>query len=169
MKVQKKYQKEKRYKRFEGDQLIYYIIHSIIATFIFIFIALQLDFFSLKENTIEYLFTWRFLSLIFIVFLWSLISSLIARVIGYFLLLGIYKHSIPRSFFELNLRGINRLGLRYILAQFIIAILWSIGAMTILQNQIFGTNEDVFTLIIMYVVIKFTIFIITKLMIDVKS
>lgn len=165
---EEKYHKEKRYKRFEGDQLVYYLIHSIIATFIFIYIALQLDFFSLKENTIEYLFTWRFLALIFIVFLWSLVSSMIARIIGYFLLLGIYKHSIPKSFFAINLKGINRLGLRYLLALFITSVLWSLGAITILQDQIFE-NEDIFSLIIMYVVIKFTVFIITKLMIDVKS
>lgn len=162
-----KYEKIK--KRGEADRMIYYVLHTSIATLLFILIAMRLDFFSLTSDNISYLFSWDFIELIIIVFVWNIISSLLARILGYFLLKGLYWKSTIKNIFDLNGKGINRLSVRYFLALFITSVLWTLGALVILSEQLFGVEDEVFALVLTYVIIKITVFIITKVIIDTRS
>lgn len=163
-----KYQKIK--KRGEADRFIYFIIHTSIATLLFILIAIRLDFFALRSDSISYLFSWEYIELIFIVFLWNIICSILARILGYYLLKFIYLESVTKNIIDLNAKGINRLSVRYFLALFITSVLWTLGALLILSEQLFGDVEDeISALVLTYVIIKVSVFIITKIIIDAKS
>lgn len=171
----KKIEKEKSVKyerikkRGEADRLVYYVLHTSFATLIFILIAMRLDFFSLRSDSISYLFSWNYLELIFIIFLWNLICSLFARILGYYLLKTLYWKSTVKNIFELNSKGVNRISFRYVLALFITSVLWTLGALLILTEQLFGEENETFALVLTYVIIKITVFIITKVIVDARS
>lgn len=162
-----KYQKVK--KRGEADRLVYYVLHTSLATLIFILIAMRLSFFSLRSNEISYLFSFDYLELIFIIFLWNIICSFLARIFGYYLLKSLYWRSTVKNIFELNSKGINRISFRYIIALFITSVLWTLGALLILSEQLFGSEDEVFALVLTYVIIKASVFIITKVIVDTRS
>jgi hypothetical protein len=58
---------------------------------------------------------------------------------------------------------------RWFIALFITALIWTMGVLAIIQYSVFGNTEDVVSMIIVYVSVKFLIFIITKVVIDAKT
>ena len=156
-------------KRAKADKLAYYIFHSLFGAILFLTIAIQLDLLSLRQDTITYLFTLEYWSLVVLTFIWSIVASLIARIIAYLFLQGLYWKTVTKNVWELNTKGINKISFRWFIAQFITAIVWTLGALAIIQNSVFGNTDDVVSMIIIYLIVKVLVFITTKLIIDTKT
>ncbi|MFX1567226.1 MAG: hypothetical protein ACFFCV_02530 [Promethearchaeota archaeon] len=165
VKSKEKYQKVQG--RSEGDQIIYYILHSILGSFLFIMIAIYLDFFRFRGDSIGFLFSIDFILTILAIFIWSIITNFIGRIVAHFILQLLYRRTVPKTFFELNSTGLNRYGIRYLLATLIASIIFTTGMVYILQYKLFG-NSEFLSLIFTYVIIKFFIFIITKMYVQSK-
>ena len=155
-------------KRSEGDQLFYYILYSMVSMLIFLVVGTQLEYFNLRSNQISFLFTLEFFGIVIIVFLWQLLSNFIARILSYFIIKAVYKHTAIKTIYELNSYGINQIGVRFFLSTFLSSLLWSIGAMVILQNQIFGSN-DLLSLILTYIIVNITLYFFTKIIVRAKA
>jgi len=168
---QEMYQKEGsvRGHRAKGDLLMYYILHSCLSAILFLTIAIQLDLLGLKQDTITYLFGVEYWSLVLLTFFWSIIASVIGRILAYLFLQGLYWKKATKNVWELNTKGLNKMSFRWFIALFITSILWTIGALTIIQNSLFGNIEDAVSMIFVYVCVKFFVFIITKVIVDAKA
>jgi hypothetical protein len=168
---QEMYEKEggKRGHRAKGDLLAYYIFHSLLGAIIFLAIAIQLDLLSLRTDAITYLFTLDYWSIVLLTFFWSIIASVIGRILAYLFLQGLYWKTATKNIWELNTKGINKMSFRWFIALFITALIWTMGVLAIIQYSVFGNTEDVVSMIIVYVSVKFLIFIITKVVIDAKT
>ena len=170
VKTYEKYQKERSIRRSEGDRWVYYIFHSFFTALFFIVIAIYFDFFAMKSELVTDLFTWGFFMAIIWVFIVSIGANLVARVFAWFLIRGIYRNTASKNIWELNSTGINKIGIRYIIAIFITSLIFCIGAVVIIQEKIFGTTEDeIVSLIVIYLVIKIFVFITTKVLIGAKG
>jgi len=168
---QEMYQKEGsvRGHRAKGDLLIYYILHSCLSAILFLTLAIQLDLLGLKQDTITYLFGVEYWSLVLLTFFWSIIASVIGRILAYLFLQGLYWKKATKNVWELNTKGLNKMSFRWFIAQFIIAIVWTLGALAIIQNKVFGNTEDIVAMIVIYLIVKFVVFITTKIIVDAKT
>jgi hypothetical protein len=163
-----KYQKERNVKsgRAEGDKILYYIFHSLFTALIFILFAIYFDFFILKSEYVTDLFTGSFILSVIYVFIVSIGANMFARVLAFYMIRGIYKHSVVKSIWELNSSGINKIGVRYFVATLITSLLFCLGVVVILSRKIFGTEDEVVAIIVVYLIIKIFVFIGTKILID---
>ncbi len=167
---QEMYQKERDIGRAEGDKTVYYILHSFFTVLFFVVIGIYFDFFIIKTTLVVDLFTGDFFMSFIYIFIASIGSNLVARYFAYKMLQGIYKHSATKNFWELNSTGINKIGIRYILATMITSFIFCIGAVVILQEKIFGTTEeDIISFIIIYLSLKIGVYIYTKLTVEAKG
>lgn len=168
---QEMYQKEgsMRGHRAKADRLAYYIFHSSLGAIIFLSLAIQLDLLGLRTDAITYLFTLEYWSLVLLTFFWSIIASVVGRIIAYLFLQGLYWKNATKNFWELNSKGLNKMSFRWFIALFLTAIIWTIGALAIIQNKVFGNTEDIVSMIIIYLTVKFVIFITTKVIVDAKT
>lgn len=166
-----KYQKKRVVEkgRAEGDKWIYYILHSFYAALIFIVVAIYFDYFILKSDFVTDIFTISFLQSIGIVFIVSIAINLFSRVLAYKTLQGIYRKSVTRNFWQLNSTGVNKVGVRYLLAILISSALFCLGAVMILQEKLFSQKDEVTSIILIYISIKVFIFIMTKLLVEVRG
>jgi len=169
--TQEMYQKERDIKnRAEGDKTVYYILHSLFTVLFFIVIGLYFDFFTMKSDLVRDLFTWSFLMAIIYVFIASFLTNMVARVFAYKMVQGIYRKSATKDFWVLNSTGINKIGIRYFFAIFLTSIVFCLGAVFILQEKIFGTEEgEIISFIIIYASLKVVVFITTKIIVDAKA
>jgi len=167
-KVKSKEKYKKREGRSEGDQMIYYLLHSVISSFLFIMLAIYLNFFRLKSDTMNFIFSVDFLMTILAIFIVSIITNFFGRIVAYLVLQLIYRRTATKTFLELNSTGLNKLGIRYLVATLIASLLFTTGMVYILQLKIFG-EDTIVSLILTYILIKIFIFILTKFLIGVKG
>lgn len=166
-------------KRIEGDKWYYFIIHSIFSGIIFFFFAINLGLLSNSSETISELISINFFFVILIVFVVSVISSILGRVISYYFIKTIIvyvpryismKKNKPfnlkemRRFWELN-TGINKMGYLFLIASLLSSLFFSIGALTIVQSKIFGTS-NIYTLVTTYFVLMVVVQVLARYLVQ---
>lgn len=166
--------KEKRLRkgrgRVEGDSLYFFILHNTISMLIFFIIAVPLGLFTREVEMVKDLFSVQFVLFVFIVFALTFISGIMARIIGYIFMYYFTKNYLNKQLKTIGQfnEGINKIGLAYAISLFLSALLFSIGAITIIDSMIFSEQQTIITLIATYMLIKFLIFIFVKLLMNVK-
>lgn len=142
--------------RATGDLITYFILHNIISITFFFLITIQLEIYVGKDRLIGYIFQKEFWDLAILqVFPISIVSSIIGRITAFFMInlyLKYQKKKAPKRWSELN-KGLNKLGLQFIITAIITAIFYSLGIIGILQYAVFS-EETLLSLIIIYVGVK---------------
>lgn len=99
----------------------------------------------------------------------NILTNLVARGLAYLILkYVVYRRSVVRNIIDFNNTGINKIGLRFFLSTLLGAILWSVGALAIVQSKIFG-EDNLGTLVISYLIINILLFLTTKFIVDTKT
>lgn len=142
--------------RASGDLLFYFITHNVISVIFFFLLTVRFEVYMGKEQLIGFIFQKEFWELtIFQVFPISVISSLIGRITAFYIMKGYHKYHKKRAtkrWSELN-KGINRMGIQFIITTLITSLIFSLGLVSILQFTVFN-EETLLTLIIIYIGIK---------------
>jgi len=155
------YKKEKKMSfrgkkgRFKGERIYYIVLHNAISLILFFWVAISMDLFSRKTQIIQELFKISFVELFIYVFALTIFTGLIARLIAYITLYLIIEKGFKKDMKkigEIN-KGIDSLDFNYILGSLVASILFSIGALVILQDVIFN-NRSIYTLILAYIIMK---------------
>ena len=154
--------------RVEGEILWYLLFYNTISGLLFILITTSLGIYDLSEDTISIIITSEFLNLIFIIFIVSLITSIVGRFIAFFTLKFIfsYYNKPMKRFGELQ-KGVNKIGMVYLVSTLISSVLFAFGAIAILENMIYD-KPTIFTLFATYLILKMTIFVIVKSFFNLK-
>jgi len=151
--------------RIHGDRLVYYFFHTLLSGVLFLTVAIQFNLLTLKEDSIIYLFSIDYWLLVLFTFIISIVTSGISRFISYFILQGVFWQSATKGFWELN-DGINKMSLRWFVALFISAIIWTMGVLAIIQDNLGGDINDIILMILIYIVLKVVIFLATKIFLE---
>lgn len=154
--------------RVEGEILWYLVFYNTISGLLFILITTSMGIYELKEDTISIILTSDFLFLIFAIFVVSLITSIIGRIVAFFTLKFIFTQygKNMKRFGEIN-TGMNKIGMVYIISTLITTILFAFGAVAILENVIYD-KTTVLTLFATYLILKITVYILVKLFFNFK-
>ena len=152
--------KHRRYdERLEGESLAYFAFHNLISGGLFLFITTASGIWSMRRTSILSIFTSEFVELIFYLFIIYLATGLFGRFSAFFIMKYALKYDgkIMKKFKELN-KGMNRLGVVWVLSIFISSVIFSLGIIVLLQDAIYG-KDTVFTLIGTYCMIRFFIWL----------
>ncbi|KKL54465.1 hypothetical protein LCGC14_2265140 [marine sediment metagenome] len=165
----KRNKKRKKVTRASGDAILYFFLHNIISLIFFFALTINLDIYSGTDIMMSYVFSGEFWYMALVqVFLIYILSSVIGRVMAY-LTINLYcniKERPMKRWSELN-RGINKLGLVFLLTGIVTSIIYSLGLVAILQNAIFNENTLI-TLIIIYMGFKLGTFVIIRWFVGAK-
>lgn len=155
--------------RTKGDSWIYFGLHSIIGSALFIFISLPLNLFNLYAGSVSSLFTSDFLLSLLLVLILSVGTNISGRIIAYLLLSLFYVKTIMKTPYELNFdNGINKIGTRYVVSILISSLIFSLGLIYILESKIFGDNT-LTSFALTYLIIKFVVYTFTIILVASKG
>lgn len=159
----------KNVERTKGDGWVYYGLHSIIGSALFLFISLPFNLFKLYNGSISSLFTSDFLLSLILVLSLSVGTNVFGRIIAYRLLSLIYMKTTTKTIKELNFNnGMNKMGMRYVVSMLISSLVFSLGVIYILESKIFGDNTlTSFTLT--YIIIKLISYVFTVIFVASKG
>ncbi len=168
--------RDQKTERASGDLLLYFITHNIISGLLFFFVTLGVGIYDQQQEIYGldgfqlffYLFSFAFwvmiLQAIFILFL----CCMAGRITAFYGIKGYYgyidrdsriKRAIKR-WSELN-KGINRFGIRWFLTTVITAVIYCMGAVSLLSNMVF--NEDtLLPLMTIYILVKIAVYYFVK-------
>ncbi|MFW9874992.1 MAG: hypothetical protein ACFFG0_17940 [Candidatus Thorarchaeota archaeon] len=142
-----------------GKEMIwyYFILHNIISLIFFVWFIGGWGLFDRQTTDLITIFSMEHLQFVIIIIGISFISGLLGRFFAYLILYANYKYQklIPRTYGELDI-GVNKIDSAYFISLILSSILFSIGAIFILQEKIFGDN-NVISLILSYFIIKISI------------
>ncbi len=149
--------------RVKGEQWSYFGLHSLISMLFSLFVIIQWNLLNARRDTALFLFSGECWELVFTFFGLFVLIGLISRVIAYVLLKLIYTYGLKeeiKSPSELNV-GINKwTSMTYFLATFLSAITFVLGALSIIQNNVFG-RDTLFTLFISYLILKIGVYLLS--------
>ncbi|MFX1569822.1 MAG: hypothetical protein ACFFCV_15830 [Promethearchaeota archaeon] len=155
--------------RASGDQFWYFCIHNLISIFIFFFATTSLKIYSGNKVLLSEIFSREFSELVLLkVFPILILSSIGGRIIALIAINGFIKvkdrnkrvKRTSKKWSEYN-KGINKLGLVFILTALITSIIYSLGLVGILQYAIFNENT-LLTLIAVYIGLKIGTFYLVR-------
>jgi len=164
------YKKEKKIRfrgrkgRYNGDRYYYMILHNIISMFLFFWLAISMGLFGKKTQIIQELFRIEFVELFIYVFALTIFTGLIARGISYvilYLLIVKWRKQDMKKIGEINY-GIDAINFNYIISSLLASLLFSIGALVILQDVIFNSNS-IISLFLSYGIMKSGVYLLVKL------
>ncbi|MCP4651530.1 MAG: hypothetical protein GY853_15820 [PVC group bacterium] len=156
--------KKRRRGRVEGDAIYYFAIHNLFSAVFFFAFTLGMDIYTQQTEMLSELLSFSFLELILTIFGLLLLSGIIGRFFAFFFLKAMFGIVIGREmkkFGELN-DGLNKISFSFIIASFVSAILFAVGALSIVQSKIFG-QMTFWTLVFTYVMIKVVVFVLVRL------
>lgn len=166
-----KYQGTKKPERASGDQISYFLLHNITSSIIFIIITISVGVYIGYSTflgygwleIIGYVFSVEYLSLVFVIFGYAILSGIFGRILSFYIIKLYHKYYRRRStkrWSEYN-SGINRMGIRWMLAALITSLFYTIGIIAILSQAIF--NEiTLLPLMIIYFGLKIFIYLIVR-------
>ena len=167
----KRERKKKTSRNSSGDNIWFFVLTNIISVIVFFLLVYR---FNLLQSIqlISELVSGDFFYLFVKIFLSNTIASLIGWMVGYILLriIKIYVlHTRVKTFGDMN-RGLNRFpltSLAFFIATAINSLLFAIGALTIMQNFLFGSISIV-AMTLTYLLLKLFVYILTKMIIESK-
>lgn len=149
--------------RFQGDRIYYMILHNTISMILFFWLAISMGLFERKTQFIQDLFTIQFIQLFIYVFALTIFTGLISRGIAYitlYLIIVKWLKKNMKMIGEIN-KGIDAINFNYIISSMIASILFSIGALVILQDVLFNNNSILFV-ILSYGIMKVGVYLLVK-------
>lgn len=169
--------------RVSGDLLSYFLAHNIISVLFFFVFTIAMGIYARQEDlygfswiqVIGYLISIEFWELtVFQIFPISIISSIIGRITAFYSIKGYYRYKdrkqrtrrTTKRWSELN-RGINRMGLKFLITSLITSFIYSIGVITMLSYAIFDENT-LLPLIVVYSVLKIGIHFLVRWLVGSK-
>jgi len=161
--------------RASGDLLCYFILHNMISVFYFFVITVYMGIYVGQELVLGYIFSREFLELtVFEIFPLSVISSVFGRITAFYGTKGYYKYmdrnrKVKRSmkrWSELN-KGINRMGIKFLITALITSFFYSMGVITLLSYMVFD-ETSLLSLIVIYSVLKFGTFLFVRWLVGSK-
>ena len=155
--------------RVTGDLIWYFCLHNLISVFFFFLFTISFDLYMGQELMLSDIFSKEFWGMVLLqVFPLSILSSIVGRGSAYYMINGYiklkyHKRRVKKSikrWSELN-RGINKLGLVFLITALITSIIYSLGLVGILQYALFS-EETLLTLIVVYIGLKIGIFYLVR-------
>ena len=160
----------RRYReRVTGEGIWYFLVHNMISIVLFFMLTIGFSLYGKKDSNIAFLFDIEYWKLVLIIFGILLMSGVMARILAYVFLWLFFKYArkrIMRKFGDLN-TGINKISFPFLITSLIAAVIYSLGVVLILQQAIFS-QQTFWTLVMTYIIIKITIFLIVKLVTQFK-
>lgn len=163
-------QKKERAERVKADNILYFFLHNILSVFLFFIISIQFNLYNLETNdSFSILISGDFWIVVFEIFIFSIISGIISRIVVFFglrIYFYYYRNKVMKTWTSLN-KGWNKISIAFFISSFITAILYVIGFLQILQNSIFS-EATLLTLIGAYAILKVSVFIIVRTITEIK-
>lgn len=160
----------KRSERASGDLLWYFVFHNIISVIFFFISTFSLGIYTGRNPTLAFIFSFEFLELVlFRVFPLYILCGIIGRITAFYIMRAYqrsYQKRATKRWSELN-KGMNRMGLRFLITALFTSFLYSVGIITVLQYAIFNENT-LLTLIIVYSSIKIGTFFFVRWLVGAK-
>lgn len=164
--------------RISGDLLGYFLLHNFISVLLFFIITISIGIYVDKYVTDGY--TWMevlgyvissdFWQLtVFQIFPISLLSSLMGRITAFYLIkiyCSYYGNRSIKRWSELN-RGINRMGVKFVITALITSFFFTIGLVALLSVYVFD-EQTLLPLIVVYTALKLGIFFFTRWLVGSK-
>jgi len=170
--------------RLAGDRLTYFILHNIVSGLIFFLVTIFMDVYVEKDYLLGY--TWLQILVYLIsrefwmltitqIFPIMLISSVTGRIVTFYAIRWYVRYAdrktkvrrTTKRWSELN-KGVNRMGIRFILTALIASFIYSIGVVVLLSNMIF--EETAFLpLLIIYFCLKLGTYFFVRYIIGKKT
>lgn len=155
--------KRNRKGRFTGDRWYYLILHNTISAFLFFALMISMNLFNQKTQFIREIFTINFVQLFIYVFALNIFTGLIGRAIAYIILYFLivkWRHRNMKKIGEINY-GIDSINFNYFIGSLLGSLLFSIGAVIILQQVLFS-DSSIYSLIVSYLVMKGGVYLLVK-------
>jgi len=163
--------KTERSERASGDLLLYFITHNLISILFFFIFTISMGVYVGQLLTFGYIFTIEFLELtLFQIFPISIISSIMGRITAFYVMRAYhnyYKNRATKKWSELN-KGINKIGLRFLITALITSFSYSIGIIAILSYAIFN-EVTLLPLIIVYSGLKIGVYFFVRWLVGSKG
>jgi len=151
--------------RASGDLFGYFLLHNLISVWFFFVFTIGLGIYIERDVTFGYVISSAFWELtIFQIFPISVISSILGRITAFYGVKGCYKYmdrnrKVKRTmkrWSEMN-RGINRMGLRFLITALLTSFVYSIGMIIMLSYAVFD-ETTLLPLMIVYFSLKILIY-----------
>ncbi len=162
--------RHRRYgERVEGENLYYFTLHNMISGSLFLLITGLSGIWEVKTTNLFNLFTSEFIELIFYLFTIYLVTGILGRVTAFFLMKYLLKmnEKIMKKFWNIN-KGINKLGVVWLISILISSFIFALGIVALLQNAIYD-KDTVFTLIGTYIIVRVIVYLSIKIVSYIKA
>jgi len=155
--------------RASGDLFGYFLLHNLISVWFFFVFTIGLGIYTERDVTFVYFFSSEFWELtIFQIFPISVISSILGRITAFYGVKGCYKYmdrnrkvkKPTKRWSEMN-RGINRMGLRFLITALLTSFIYSLGIIILLSYSIFN-EATLLPLMLIYFSLKVTIYLFVR-------
>ena len=167
----------KKGERISGDLFWYFVFHNVVSVLYFFGFTLALGVYTERGSilgntwtqTLIYLLSSEFWQLtIFQIFPLSVISSVLGRITAFYSIKGYIRwrdrkeasRRTSKRWSELN-RGINRMGLRFLITAMITSFVYSIGMISYLSYVVFDENA-LLPLMVVYFGLKVVIYLFVR-------
>jgi len=147
-----------------GNLIAYFILHNLNSVTFFFLLTVNLGLYS--EQTILSIGFWELYIEVFSI---SIVSSILGRITAYFLISLYHKYITKRETMKWKQfnRGINKLGLRFLIASLISSLIYCLSITIIPISSIFDENTLI-TLILVYFGLKVFIYLGVRWMVGSK-
>ena len=164
--------------RASGDLLSYFLFHNLISVLFFFTITINLGVYADKYVTdgytwlqvLGYVISSDFWELtVFQIFPISLLSSVMGRITAFYLIkiyYNYYGNRATKRWSELN-KGINRMGIKFVITALITSFLFTIGLISLLSYYVFD-ETTLLPLIVIYSVLKVGVFVFVRWLVGSK-
>lgn len=159
----------KHSERATGDLLLYFLSHNFISMMFFFLITINIGIYAGKYTSLAFIFSMEFLELtLFKVFPIIILSGVIGRITALGIMRGYnrWQKRATKRWSELQ-RGINKIGLRYIITVLITSFLYTAGVVAILSYAIFNETA-LLSLMITYSFLKIGTYFIVRYLVGSK-
>lgn len=164
------YKKEKKLvykkdKRFNGERIYYFLLHNILSMIMFFSIAYAMDLFDSRAQSFQDVFYISFVELVVYVLAINILTGIVSRFISYvvlYLLIEKWRKKKMKKFGEINI-GIDAIDFNYILSNILGSILFSVGAVIIIQVVVFG-EITVLSFVLSYLIMKIFVYVLIKVL-----
>ena len=162
--------RDQKTERASGDLLLYFIAHNLISVLFFFTLTMSLGIYIGREMSFELIFSIEFLELtLFQIFPLSILSSILGRIGAFYTMRAYhnyYKNRATKRWSELN-KGINKIGLKFVITALITSFFYAIGVIVILSNLVFD-ETTLLPLMLIYFILKITTYFVVRWLVGSK-
>ena len=155
--------------RASGDLFGYFLLHNLISVLFFFVFTIGLGVYTEQDFIFVYFISSEFWELtIFQIFPLSVFSSILGRITAFYSIKGYYKYRdrktkvrrATKRWSEMN-RGINRMGLQFLITALLTSFVYSVGMVTMLSYAVFD-ETTLLPLMVIYFGLKVGIYLFVR-------